>query len=260
MDLIREKKLFIMDMDGTIYLSDNVIEGAVEFVDRVRSAGAKVVFFTNNASKNPDLYIEKLTRMGFSAKREDIITSGDVTIDFLLKNRKGKKVYLVGTPALHDAFCKAGIVPVCEKEEADIVVSSFDTTLTYAKLENACTLIRKGAEFFSTHEDINCPTSDGFIPDSAAICALITLSTGVSPRYFGKPQLETVEYIESYTGISRKDSVIVGDRLYTDIAIGKKHGITAAFVLSGEGTMEDVEKLPDNMKPDIIFNSVDDIR
>ncbi len=249
-----------MDMDGTVYLGDRVIPGAPEFILRARAAGAKVIFFTNNASKNPELYVEKLTKLGFEAKRADIVTSGDVTIDFLKKHRPGKKVYLVGTPALHESFEKAGIIPVKEKEAADIVVSSFDLTLTYEKLENACTLIRNGAEFFSTHEDINCPTTDGFIPDSGAICALITLSTGVQPRYFGKPHKETVEYIESYTGISRADSVIVGDRLYTDIATGRNHGMTAAFVLSGEGTMEDVEKLPDELKPDLIFGSVDDIR
>lgn len=260
MSILTEKKLFVMDMDGTIYLGDNVIKGAREFVERARKAGARVVFFTNNASKNPELYVEKLTRLGFQAKREDIITSGDVTIDFLKKKRAGKKVYIVGTPALHESFENAGIVPVEIGEDADIVVSSFDTTLTYQKLEHACNLIRGGAEFLSTHEDINCPTADGFIPDSGAICALITLSTGKNPRYFGKPHLETVEYIESYTGISRKDAAIVGDRLYTDIATGKNHGMTAIFVLSGEGTMEDVEKLADTQKPDLIFNSVDDIR
>ncbi len=249
-----------MDMDGTLYLGDKVIDGAPEFIRRARGAGAKVIFFTNNASKNPDLYVEKLTRLGFEAVRDDIVTSGDVTVDFLQKHRAGKKVYVVGTPALHETFIKAGIVPVSEGDAADIVVSSFDLTLTYKKLEHACNLIRGGAEFFSTHEDINCPTADGFIPDSGAICALITMSTGVSPRYFGKPHLETVEYIEAYTGISRKDAVIVGDRLYTDIATGKNHGMTTAFVLSGESTMNDVEKLDNSMKPDIIFNSVDDIR
>lgn len=260
MDLLREKKLFVMDMDGTIYLGERVIKGAPEFIQRVRDNGARVMYFTNNASKNPDIYIDKLTRLGFSATREEIVTSGDVTVGFLNKHRKGKSVYLVGTPALHETFEKAGIKPVKEGEKADIVVVSFDTTVTYAKLENACTLIRNGAEFLSTHPDINCPTEDGFIPDSGAICALVTLSTGVEPRYFGKPNAETAEYIEDYSGIARKDTVIIGDRLYTDIATGKLHGITACFVLSGEGTMEDVEKLEDAMKPDIIFDSVDSIR
>lgn len=249
-----------MDMDGTIYLGEKPIKGAPEFIERVRANGARVMYFTNNASKNPDLYIDKLTRLGFSATRDEIVTSGDVTVDFLLKQRAGKSVYLVGTPALHDTFIKAGITPVAEGENADVVVVSFDTTLTYAKLEHACNLIRNGAEFLSTHPDINCPTETGFIPDSGAICALITSSTGAQPRYFGKPNAETAEYIESKSGLSRDDMVIIGDRLYTDIATGKRHGITAAFVLSGEGTMEDVERLDDAMKPDLIFNSVDDIR
>ena len=138
--------------------------------------------------------------------------------------------------------------------DAKIVVVSFDLTLTYAKLEHACTLIRNGALFYSTHPDINCPTADGFIPDSGAICAAVTASTGVNPRYFGKPYPETADMICEITGVDRSDMCIFGDRLYTDIACGVNAGISTIFVLSGEGTMEDLEK--NEAKPEFIYDNI----
>ncbi|MBQ9939940.1 MAG: HAD-IIA family hydrolase [Clostridia bacterium] len=252
-------ELFMLDMDGTLYLGDNIIKGAVEFVDRIKQKGAKVMYFTNNASKDRSLYIEKLTRLGFNADISEIVSSGDVTAAFLNTHRKGKSVYLMGTPACEKQFREAGVNLVPIGEKCDIVVVSFDTTLTYAKVENACTQIMNGAEFLSTHPDINCPTETGFIPDSGAMCAMVSASTGKQPRYFGKPYAETIQMVEEMTGISRDKIAMVGDRIYTDIALGKNNNFTAIMVLSGEGTMEDVNMLEDRMKPDYIFNSVDDI-
>ena len=179
---LKKIKLFVLDMDGTIYLGDKILPGAIEFVHTARKMGKKVVFFTNNASKNPNNYVEKLNRMGFGATREDVVTAGDVTIEYLKRNRPNEAVYLVGTPALHNSFEEAGIQI---SENANIVVSSFDTTLTYEKLVISCDLIRNGADFYCTHPDFNCPTENGFIPDSGAIAALITASTTKSPKYFG---------------------------------------------------------------------------
>ena len=125
---------------------------------------------------------------------------------------------------------------------ADIVITSFDTSLTYQKLDDACRLIREGAEYLSTHPDFNCPTETGFMPDSGAIAALVTASTGKVPTYFGKPYRETIEMICEATGMQPAEMCIFGDRLYTDIAVGKRHGVTAVLVLSGESTLEDVEK------------------
>lgn len=249
----------MLDMDGTLYLGEKVIKGAPEFIQRIKKNGARVMYFTNNASKDRTLYIEKLNRLGFKASIDEIVTSGDVTAAFLNNHRAGKKVYLMGTPACERQFREAGVNLVPIGEKCDIVVVSFDTTMTYEKVENACTQIMNGAEFLSTHPDINCPTEDGFIPDSGAICAMVTLSTDKQPRYFGKPYAETIEMVEEMTGLKRDSIAMVGDRLYTDIALGKKNGFTAVMVLSGEGTMEDIEALPYELKPDYIFNSVDEI-
>ena len=159
----------------------------------------------------------------------------------------------MGTPALEQSFIEAGITL---SEKANIVVSSFDTTLTYEKLVIACDLIRNGADFYCTHPDFNCPTETGFIPDSGAIAALITASTGAYPKYFGKPHKETADMISELFGIPFDKTAIVGDRLYTDIALGKNNGLMSVLVLSGETKIEDVNEAN---APDIILDGIGEI-
>ncbi|MBQ3869745.1 MAG: HAD-IIA family hydrolase [Clostridia bacterium] len=252
-NVLKNKKLFIFDMDGTIYLGDNVFPFAVEYIKRLREEGKKVLFFTNNASRNPEVYLNRLSGMGFEPSRGEIMTAGDVTIRFLQTERPGKKVFLLGTPMLAESFEKAGVEL---SDEADIVVSSFDLTLTYGKLEKACTLIRNGAEYLCTHPDYNCPTETGFIPDSGSIAAAITASTGVKPRFFGKPYKDTAGMILSYTGCTADEACVFGDRLYTDIALGRNSGIYSVLVLSGETKLQDVDNCPEEQKPDLIIDSI----
>ena len=251
-ELLKNKKMFIFDMDGTIYLGGKVFPAAVRFITRLRESGRRILFFTNNASHDPVFYIDKLTRLGFSPAREELMTSGDVTIGFLKSQRPGKSVYLVGTPELERQFVSSGIT-LSDGESADIVVTSFDTTLTYEKLSRACTLVRGGAEYLSTHPDFNCPTETGFIPDSGAIAAFVTASTGKTPKYFGKPYGETLEMITGLCGVRAEELCVFGDRLYTDIAFGVRHGVTAALVLTGETTEADVAAAEEKDRPDLIF-------
>ena len=265
--LLLEKHLYIFDMDGTIYLGGRPFDFAVRFIKRLRAEGCRVLFFTNNASHDPVFYLDKLTRLGFEPKREEICTSGDVTAAFLTRRRAGQPVYLLGTPELWRQFKAAGVDMVNDEggssagmdgRQPKIVVTSFDTTLTYDKLTVACTAVRNGAEYLSTHPDFNCPTEDGFIPDSGAIAAAVTASTGVTPTYFGKPYPETVAMIAEITGESKEGMVIFGDRLYTDIATGRRHGITAALVLTGETTLADVERAAEADRPDLLLDSLAD--
>ncbi len=252
--VIYSKKLYIFDQDGTIYLGGKVFPCAVKFINHLRNSGKRVMFFTNNASHNPEYYLDKLTRLGFAPDRSEILTAGDVTAEFLLRHRAGKTVYLVGTPELEAQFREAGVNLVSDDaEKADIVVTSFDTTLTYKKLEIACDHIRHGAEYLCTHPDFNCPTETGFIPDSGAIAALVTASTGVEPCYLGKPYATTIDMIGEVTGIAREDMCIFGDRLYTDIALGKRHGVTAVLVLSGETKQSDVDNAANSDRPDYVY-------
>ena len=251
---LAQKKLWILDMDGTVYLGNQLFPETLPFLQRIRESGANYLFFTNNASRAKDTYVSRLNGMGIPAGPENILTSAETTIAFLKQHIPGKSVYVVGTPDLIRSFEDAGI---CVEEDAPIVVASFDTTLTYDKLEKACRYIREGAEFISTHPDFNCPVEGGFIPDSGAICALITASTGKLPRYFGKPYEDTLQIIEEFSGVAREDMVVVGDRLYTDIALGAKHGVASVLVLSGETTLEDLEG--SDVQPSVIVQNVGEL-
>ncbi len=250
--MLEDKKLFILDMDGTVYLGDRLFPQTLPFLARIREQGKRYLFFTNNASRSPATYLERLRRMGIPVTRRELLTSGDVTIHFLNRHRQGKRVYLVGTPDLRKSFSEAGIR--LTEDDPDIVLISFDTTLTYEKLEKACRYIREGAEFLSTHPDINCPVEGGFIPDSGAICALVTASTGKKPRYFGKPSKETLDMLVESTGFRKEEMVIIGDRLYTEIAMGVRHGVDAVLVLSGETTEDDVRA--SDIKPTYIVQDI----
>lgn len=250
--LLAEIKLFVLDMDGTFYLGEEILEGSLEFLEKVSGGGKQFLFFTNNSSKSPELYIEKLRRMDCHITRDQIMTSGDVTICYLKRNHPGKRVYLMGTPALEDSFRQAGILLV--EEEPQIVVVGFDMTLTYQKLERACTFIRNGAEFLATHMDINCPTRQGMIPDCGAMCKLIESSTGRQPRFLGKPAPETLEMVLEQTGFQRGETAFVGDRLYTDVATGVNNGAKGLLVLSGETGPEDLKESV--IRPDGVFLSL----
>ena len=248
-------KMFVLDMDGTFYLGDRLIEGSLDFLEKVRATGRRFVFFTNNSSRIPSFYQKKLEKMGCFVDKSEVITSGNVTIAYLQTHYADKKIYLVGTPLLVESFEEAGINLV--QEDPDVVVVGFDTTLTYEKLEKACTYSRNGATFLATHLDINCPTEDGFIPDCGAMCALITKSTGVEPRYLGKPFPETMDMVLQITGCKKDEIVFVGDRLYTDVATGVKNGAKGFLVLTGEADMKTVEE--SEVKPTCIYDSLLDI-
>lgn len=259
-NIIKDKKLYIFDMDGTIYLGGKPFDFAIKFIKNLRANGKRVLFYTNNASHTTPFYMSKLSRLGFEPREDEIMTSGDVTYEFLKRHRTGKSVYLVATDELVEEYRNKGIMLLNGNEEkADIVITSFDTSLTYEKLDNACRLIRGGAEYLSTHPDMNCPTETGFIPDSGAIAAFCTASTGKVPTYFGKPYKETIEMISEATGYRNDEMCIFGDRLYTDIALGKKFGVTAVLVLSGETKANDVDKANLQDKPDFVFESLAEV-
>ncbi len=258
-ELLASIELFVLDLDGTFYLGNRLIDGALEFVQYVQSKGRRVLFFTNNSSRSPKVYMERLASMGCPITREQIMTSGDVTIAYLKETCPDQTVYLVGTPALEESFREEGIrLWESGQPRPDIVLVGFDTTLTYAKLEQACTFIREGAAFLATHLDINCPTENGFIPDCGSICAAITLSTGVKPKYLGKPFRETVDMVMRRTGAERERVAFVGDRLYTDVATGADHGAKGLLVLSGETHRDEIEKSP--VKPNGVYRSLGEMK
>lgn len=230
-------RCYIVDMDGTFYLGNEPVAGAAEFAEAVQKAGKRFFFFTNNSSHDAAECAEKLRKIGYPAREEEIIISSHVCIDFLQRHRAGKRVYLLGNERMRGDFTKAGI-PLCEKNPA-IVVLGFDTTLTYDKINKAARFLAGGAEYIATHPDINCPTADGFMPDTGSMIALFRASTGREPDLImGKPYAFTVDYVCEKIGCKREEIAFVGDRLETDIAIGMKNGLKTALVFSGVTTPE----------------------
>lgn len=257
---LTELECFVFDMDGTINLGFELIDGARELIDLLREQRKAFYFFTNNSSKAPLDYVDKLERLGFEGiTREHIMTSGDVMIHYLKTLMDAPAVYLAGTPELEKQFKDAGItllpggVP-----EADYVVLGFDTTYNFEKADNICRLIDGGAKFLATNIDRVCPLPGGrFWPDCGSMCAMITHATGVEPEFVGKPFKHTVDFILDKTGASPEKTAIVGDRLYTDIKTAAVGGLCGIAVLSGEVTYEEI--MNGDVKPDYILDSVADI-
>lgn len=251
--LLSQIDCFALDMDGTIYLGERWIEGAREFLERIETTGRSYVFVTNNSSKNAAVYVEKLARMGLFVGEEKIVTSGQATIDYLRRHYPDKKVFLLGNELLREEFLQAGIR--LEERDPEVVVTAFDTSLDYGKMCRVCDFVRAGLPYLATHPDYNCPTEDGFIPDAGAIHAFIHASAFRYPdRVIGKPNEDIISYLTRRVNTERSRIAMVGDRLYTDIAAGRNHGLKSVLVLSGEASLEDVRG--SEVTPHLIFSSV----
>lgn len=256
---LKNKKVFLLDMDGTIYLGNELIDGAKDFLNKIKEEGKSYIFLTNNSSKDRNSYVDKLRNLDIDAKEEEVYTSGLATITYLKDKKEGARIYLLGTEALEDEFEEAGFDLVRERnKDVDYVVLGFDTSLTYEKLWGACEYISEGVEYIATHPDFNCPLPDDkFMPDAGAMAALIEASTGETPYVVGKPNRGVIDSIASEYGIDKKDMIMIGDRLYTDIKTGINAGISTALVYSGE-TKEEDYRLSD-IRADYAFDSVKDM-
>ncbi|NLL77101.1 MAG: HAD-IIA family hydrolase [Clostridiales bacterium] len=254
--ILSEIEYFALDMDGTVYLGEKWIEGAEDFLKRIEASGRNYVFLTNNSSKNAEVYVEKLHRMGLTVEKDKIITSGQATIFYLKKNFPGKRVFLLGNSLLTEEFENEGIL--LDDETPEVVVTAFDTSLTYEKMCKVCDFVRAGLPYIATHPDYNCPTETGFIPDAGAIHAFIHASAFRYPdRIIGKPNGDIIDYLIARIGTRRQKVAMVGDRLYTDIAAGRNNGLKSILVLSGEASMRDAQE--SEVKPHLIFGSVKEI-
>lgn len=254
--LLAQIQCFALDMDGTIYLGEKWIDGALEFIKKIEESGKSYIFLTNNSSKNANVYVEKLCKMGLRISTDKIITSGQATIYYIRNYCRGKKVFLLGNEMLRAEFKEAGVE--LDDNNPDMVITAYDTTITYEKMCKVCDLVRIGLPYIATHPDFNCPTETGFIPDIGAIHAFIHASTNRFPdKIIGKPNADVIEYLLYRTGYSRNQMALVGDRLYTDIAGGIDNGLTSVLVLSGEAKVEDLNQ--SRVLPHLVFDSVKEI-
>lgn len=243
---------FLLDLDGTLYLGEKLLPGAVDFINFLQNTGRRFLILTNNSSKDRTAYQQKLDRMGIQVSAEQIFTSGDATVYFLKQNFCGTRLYVAGTIHLKDLLQEAGFSIV--EENPDGVVVGFDTDISYKILSQTCDLVRSGLPYFATHTDLNCPVEGGFIPDTGATVAFIAASTGRQPDAIcGKPFSPMVDAISRLTNCIPEKMAMIGDRLNTDIALGQC-GIKTILVLSGETTMEDLGASP--YKPDYIYQDI----
>lgn len=238
---IKNIKCYLLDMDGTFYLGDELIDGSLDFLDILGSQNKEFIFLTNNSSKNKHAYQEKLAKLGCNVEADRVFTSGEATTIYLKKLKPSAKVFLLGTELLEEEFKNAGFELISNRDEnPDYVVLGFDTTLTYDKLWAACDYIRDGVPYIATHPDYNCPLKDGkFMPDVGAMIDLIAASTNKRPHIVGKPNKVIIESICEKYGYKKEEIAMVGDRLYTDIKTGMNADITSILVLSGETSIDD---------------------
>jgi len=257
MSTLKDKKLFLLDMDGTIYLDEELFDGTLDFLEYVKSIGGKYIFLTNNSSKSVDKYIEKLSRLGIDTTAADFLTSTNATVLYLEK-KNYHKIYALGTTSFKEQLKEANL-PITDvlEEDVDCLCMGFDTELTFQKLEDACILLNRGVDYVATNPDLVCPTWYGYVPDCGSVSHMLFNATKRKPKFIGKPEPTMALLAMERTGFTKSETAVMGDRLYTDIACGVNAGITSIFVLSGEGTMEDVAQ--SEVKPEFIFDNIREI-
>lgn len=254
MSVLKDKKLFLLDMDGTIYLDNDLFDGTIDFLNYVKKSGGRYMFVTNNSSKSVDKYIEKLDSMGIQTTADDFVTSVNATV-VCLKEKKYKKIYAFGTKSFVKQLKDEGLPVTTElADDIDCLCMGFDTELTFKKLEDACILLGRGVDYLATNPDWVCPTWYGFVPDCGSVSEMLFNATKRRPYFIGKPQPDMVNLAIKASGFTREQTVVIGDRLYTDIACGVNAGVSSIFVLSGEGTLEDLEK--SDVKPEFVYQNI----
>lgn len=258
MTALNSKKLFLLDMDGTIYLDNDLFDGTLEFLSEVKSKGGKYLFVTNNSSKSVDAYVKKLERLNIPACADDFLTSVDATTDYLNTNYPGLKFYSFGTKAFTEQLVAAGINVSDDTEGVDGIVMGYDTELTYEKLDKTCKLLsERDVPYIAANPDWVCPTAYGYVPDCGSVAEMIFRATGKKPYFIGKPRPEMLLSALKKFGYKKEEAVMIGDRVYTDIASGYNAGIDTILVLSGESTVKDAEE--SDTKPTYIMQDIKEV-
>lgn len=257
---LQDIRCFIVDMDGTIYLSERPLPGARALLKLLDERRIPYYFFTNNSSHSADSYIEKLERLGFGAyPRGRIISSADVAADYILRAfGANARAYVVGTPALLGQLSSEGVECADENSIPDCLLVGFDTTLDYKKANHALELIRSGVPFLATNIDAVCPLDGGkVLLDCGSICSMLTHASGAEPKFLGKPFTETAAYIAKITEVPPEKTAVIGDRLYTDMRFAADNGMCSIGLLSGEMSLQDINS--SGMKLDYVFSGAQEL-
>ena len=258
-EILRSKKLYLFDMDGTLYLGNRLYDFTLELLDVLKKTGRHYLFMTNNSSRSVEDYVKKLGKLGIDATRDDFLTSSQATAFYLHKHHEGQKLYVCGTESLKEEFRREGFTVTTDIREVECIVMGFDTELTFQKLHDVSYLLltQPGLPYIATNPDYVCPTEFGSVPDCGSVCDMIYNATKKRPVVIGKPSPLMPQLAIEKLGISKEDTCVVGDRIYTDIKSGLNAGITGILVLSGETTREILAASDD--KPHLVLEDASEI-
>ena len=256
--IIKNIKLFLFDMDGTLYLGDKLFEFTVDLLETIKKNGARYMFMTNNSSKSVADYIIKLEKLGIVASEEDFITSSQATVYYLKNNHPDARLYVCGTNSLKEELRKNGFNITESTEYTDCIVMGNDTELTFKKLHDiSFMLCTRELPYIATNPDYVCPTEFGSVPDCGSVCDMIFNATGKRPIFIGKPEALMPQLAMNLTGYSKKETAVIGDRIYTDIKSGINSGTVSILVMSGETNEKILKDSAD--RPDIVLEDCGEI-
>lgn len=256
---IKSLKLYLFDMDGTLYLGDRLYDFTPALLEAIHENGGKYMFMTNNSSKSVADYIKKLDRLGIKAEYEDFITSSQATAYYLEKYHKNARLYVCGTESLKEELKRGGFTVTENLDEVDVIVMGFDTELTFKKLHDVSYMLltRENIPYIATNPDYVCPTEFGSVPDCGSVCDMLYNVSKRRPIFIGKPEPLMPILAMEKTGYTKEQTAVIGDRIYTDIKSGLNAGTLTILVLSGETTKEILDSSPE--KPHIVMESAEEI-
>lgn len=257
-DALCRKKLFLLDMDGTIYNENQIFDGTLDFLSCIEQNGGRYIFITNNSSKSVSDYVDKVNGMGICADASHFFTSSQAAAFYLNENYPGQTVFCMGTRSLTGELRANGIRVVTKPDDsASVVLIGFDTENTSEKVRDTCIMLGRDVAYLATNPDLVCPVSFGYIPDCGSMSIMLKNATGKTPFFIGKPEPIMIDCVLKKCSASKEETVIIGDRLYTDIAAGKNAGVDTICVLSGEAALDDIQN--SLHQPTWIFDSVAEI-
>ena len=245
-------------MDGTVYLGDHLFKGAKETFEYFKQNEISFVFLTNNSSHSLPFYVNKIKKMGIECNEDNFYSSIDTTIKYL-KDQNVKTLYVLGVKTFKDELRKHfTLIENYQEQLPDVTLASFDTELVYEELKTACLFIQRGSKFIATNMDYRCPIEDGlYIPDCGGLCKWIEMCTDKKPLFLGKPEPTMIYQVMEKFGVSKEETMIIGDRYYTDIVAGLNAGVDSVAVLSGETTLEEFKNA--ERKSTYIIDSIADL-
>jgi 4-nitrophenyl phosphatase len=250
---LKQYKGYLIDLDGTIYRGNQVIDGAREFVGWLRKRNLPYLFVTNNSSVTKESVAAKLCTMGVKAKPNQVITSGYAAANYIKRRIKNPNVYMIGEEGLKEALNESDI-PITNKGNANVVLIGLDRQITYKKLATAALAVQNGAAFISTNRDAAIPSEDGFVPGNGSLTAVISASTGTDPTFIGKPETIMMEEALKQLNLAREEVVLIGDNYATDMLAGSQAGIDTVMVFTGVTRREDLLKV--NLQPTYCINTL----